>query len=127
MSPFACAYCLHKMFTNQLVREICHLKLGASLFNYDLSCPNFADDMTLVSCYPSCLNFSCSLPISIQATGGISSVTPKYLWLPLVNFQLNTAKISKLETGRLGLYTQFCRIKDAAVRGEPPNNNFRKT
>ena len=36
--------------------EICHIKLGASLLDYDLSCPSLADDMTLVSCYPSCLN-----------------------------------------------------------------------
>ena len=44
------------MFINQLLREICQLKLGASLSSYDLSCPSFADDMTLVACYPSCLN-----------------------------------------------------------------------
>ena len=44
------------MFINQLLREICQIKLGASLFNYDLLCPSFADDMTMVSCYPSCLN-----------------------------------------------------------------------
>ena len=51
LAPF-----LYKLFINQLLRENCQLKLGASLFNYDLSCPSFADDMTLVSCYPSCLD-----------------------------------------------------------------------
>ena len=51
LAPF-----LYKVFINQLLREICQIKLGASVFNYDLSCPSFADDMTLVSCYPSCLN-----------------------------------------------------------------------
>ena len=51
LAPF-----LYKVFINQLLRETCHIKLGASLFNYDLSCPSFADDMTLVSCYPSSLN-----------------------------------------------------------------------
>ena len=39
-----------------MLRKICQLKLGASLFNYDLSCPSFAEDMTLVACYPSCLS-----------------------------------------------------------------------
>ena len=47
---------LYKVFISQLLREICQLKLGASLFNYDLSCPSFADDMTLVAYYHSCLN-----------------------------------------------------------------------
>ena len=47
---------LYKVFINQLLREICQLKLGAGLFSYDLSCPIFADDMTLVACCPSCLN-----------------------------------------------------------------------
>ena len=51
LAPF-----LYKVFINQLLREICQLKFGTSLFNYDLPCPSFADDMTLVSCYPSCLN-----------------------------------------------------------------------
>ena len=51
LAPF-----LYKVFINHLLREVCQLKLGASLFNYDLSYPSFADDMTLVSCYPSCLN-----------------------------------------------------------------------
>ena len=51
LAPF-----LYKVFINQLLREICHVKLRASLFSYDLSCPSFADDMTMVSCYPSCLN-----------------------------------------------------------------------
>ena len=51
LAPF-----LYKVFINQLLREICQLKLGASLFNSNLSCPSFADDMTLVACYLSCLN-----------------------------------------------------------------------
>ena len=33
---------LYKVFINQLLREICQIRLGASLFNYDLSCPSFA-------------------------------------------------------------------------------------
>ena len=41
---------LYKVFINQLLGEICQFKLGASLFGYDLLCPSFADDMTLVSC-----------------------------------------------------------------------------
>ena len=51
LAPFLC-----KVFINQLLREICQLKLCASLFSCDLSCPSFADDMTLVACYPSCVN-----------------------------------------------------------------------
>ena len=45
---------------------------------------------------------SCSLPISIRATGDISSVTPKHLWLPLVNLQLNS-KNKQTRNWSLGL------------------------
>ena len=79
---------------------------------------------------------SCSLPIGIHATGNISSVTLKHLWLPLVNLQLNIAKISKLETGcfvqtntdeedeyiNLGVYKNYCGSFSKNV-----NENIAKT
>ena len=63
----------------QLLREICQLKLRASLFNYDLSCPSFADDMPWCPAFPLVSMCSCSLHISISTTGDISSVTTKHL------------------------------------------------
>ena len=96
LAPF-----VYKVFINQLMREICLIKLGASLFNYDLLSPSFADDMTLVSCHPSCLNVLMQLAHQYSCNWRYQFSTPKHLRLPLVNLQLNIAKISKLETGRL--------------------------
>ena len=36
--------------------ELCQLDIGITLFNHSLPAPSFADDMTLLACFPSCLN-----------------------------------------------------------------------
>ena len=36
--------------------ELCQFDIGIPLFNRSLSAPRFADDMTLLACFPSCLN-----------------------------------------------------------------------
>ena len=50
LAPF-----LYKIYINQLLKELCNLNVGICLFNFNLACPSFADDMTLAACYPSCL------------------------------------------------------------------------
>ena len=51
LAPF-----LYKVYINQLLMELCQLDIGITLFNHSLSAPSFADDMTLLACFPSCLN-----------------------------------------------------------------------
>ena len=41
--------------------ELCQLDIGITLFNHSLSAPSFADDMTLLACFPSCLNIKIQL------------------------------------------------------------------
>ena len=41
--------------------ELCQLDIGITLFNHSLSAPIFADDMTLLACFPSCLNIMIQL------------------------------------------------------------------
>ena len=41
--------------------ELCQLDIGITLFNHSLSAPSFADDMTLIACFPSCLNIMIQL------------------------------------------------------------------
>ena len=50
LSPF-----LYKVYINRLLVELNNFNIGISLFNHSLSSPCFADDLTLVSCYPTCL------------------------------------------------------------------------
>ena len=42
-------------YINRLLVELNNINIGISLFNHSLSSPCFADDLTLVSCYPTCL------------------------------------------------------------------------
>ena len=41
--------------------ELCQLDIGITLFNSSLSAPSFADDMTLLACFPSYLNIMIQL------------------------------------------------------------------
>ena len=41
--------------------ELCQLDIGITLFNHSLSAPSFADDMTLLACFPSCLSIMIQL------------------------------------------------------------------
>ena len=50
LSPF-----LYKVYKNRLLVELDNINIGISLFNHSLSSPCFADDLTLVSCYLTCL------------------------------------------------------------------------
>ena len=50
LSPF-----LYKVYLNRLLVELDNINIGISLFNHSLSSPCFADDLTLVSCYQTCL------------------------------------------------------------------------
>ena len=50
LSPF-----LYKVYINRLLVELNNINIGISLLNHSLSSPCFADDLTLVSCYPTCL------------------------------------------------------------------------
>ena len=56
LAPF-----LYKVYINQLLMELCQLDIGITLFNHSLSAPSFADDMTLLACFPSCLNIMIQL------------------------------------------------------------------
>ena len=50
LSPF-----LYKVYINRLLVELNNINISISLFNHSLSSPCFADDLTLVSCYQTCL------------------------------------------------------------------------
>ena len=41
---------------NKLSKDLCTQGIGILLLDYNLSAPTFADDMTLSTLYPSCLN-----------------------------------------------------------------------
>ena len=56
LAPF-----LYKVYINQLLMELCQLDIGITLFSHSLSAPSFADDMTLLACFPSCLNIMIQL------------------------------------------------------------------
>ena len=56
LAPF-----LYKVYINQLFMELCQLGIGITLFNHSLSAPSFADDTTLLACFPSCLNMMIQL------------------------------------------------------------------
>ena len=47
LAPF-----LYKVYINQLLMELCQLDIGITLLNHSLSAPSFADDMTLLACFP---------------------------------------------------------------------------
>ena len=47
---------LYKIYVNQLLMELCRLDIGITLFNHSFLIPSFADDMTLIACFSSCLN-----------------------------------------------------------------------
>ena len=48
--------------------------------------------------------------MSICATGDIISVTSIHLWLPLVNLQLNIAKINKLGIGHIDEEDEYVNL-----------------
>ena len=52
---------LYKVYINQLLMKSCQLDICITLFNHSLSAPSFADDMTLLACFPSCLNIMIQL------------------------------------------------------------------
>ena len=56
LAPF-----LYKVYINQLLIELCQLDIGIILFNLSLSAPSLADDVTLLACFPSCLNIMIQL------------------------------------------------------------------
>ena len=56
LAPF-----LYKVYINQLLIELCQLDIGITLFNHSLSASIFADDMTLLTCFPFCLNIMIQL------------------------------------------------------------------
>ena len=56
LAPF-----LYKVYINQLLMELCQLDIGITFFNYSLSAPSFGDDITLLACFPSCLNIMIQL------------------------------------------------------------------
>ena len=92
LAPFS-----YKVFINQLLRGISQLKLGASLFNYELSCPSFADEMTLVFCFPSSLNVLMQLACQYSCNWRYQF---SYTKTSVVNFGESPAKHSKSKQTR---------------------------
>ena len=52
---------LYTVYINQLLMKLCQLDIGITLFNHSLSAPSFAGNMTLLACFPSCLNIKIQL------------------------------------------------------------------
>ena len=98
---------IYRMFLNQLLRETCQLKLGASLFNYDLSCLSFADDMTLVSLCPSCLNVLVQLACRYSCNWRYQFSYTKTSVVAFGESPAEHNKIRKLEIGR-SVQTTYC-------------------
>ena len=64
LAPF-----LSKVYIDQLLMELCQLDVGITLFSNSLSVPSFADDMTLMACFPSCLNIMIQFAYKYSCNG----------------------------------------------------------